>query len=191
MPLFLCMLMTFAADLSAQDPMPGAIARQRFNQVFVKVIMPATERTPKQDGPVVESWVAEQLAQIGVSEYSAVTDWVPVCDAMLADDEVNNRVWSGQLVSKAATTFCSVSGDLPERKDGRVVVRVDGWLPVAGYAAEITLADEPGIRAVEPVMDHSFSGEKGMVPGEKSFAYVAILVGPKPQKRAISHCNGE
>lgn len=54
--LVLYTLTTFAAELSAQNPTPASIARQRFNQVFVKVIMPVTARTPKQDGPVVESW---------------------------------------------------------------------------------------------------------------------------------------
>ncbi len=47
-------LTTFAAELPAQDPTPESIARRQFNQVFVKVIMPVTARTPKQDGPVVE-----------------------------------------------------------------------------------------------------------------------------------------
>src|SRR5687768_14858703 len=99
-------LTAFAAELPAQDPTPESIARRRFNQVFVKVIMPVTERTPKQDGPVVESWVAQQLTQLGESEYFAVTDWVPVCDGLLADDEVDNRVWSGQLVGKKSGNFC-------------------------------------------------------------------------------------
>ena len=103
--LVLFTLTTFAAELPAQNPTPASIARQRFNQVFVKVIMPVTARTPKQDGPVVESWVAEQLKELGESEYFAVTDWVPVCDGLLEDDEVDNRVWSGSLVGKNSVAF--------------------------------------------------------------------------------------
>lgn len=189
--LVLYTLRTFVAELPAQNPTPASIARQRFNQVFVKVIMPVTERTPKQDGPVVESWVAEHLRQLGVSEYSAVTDWVPVCDGLLADDEVNNRVWSGHLVGENTTSFCPVGGDLPDRKDGRVLVLVDGWAPGPGYAANIILADEPGIRAVEPVLYHSVSGEKRQIPGEKPLAYVAMLIGPPLRGRVTSHSNDE
>ena len=175
-------LTAFTAESPAQEPTPGSIARQQFNQVFVKVVMPVTERTPMQDGPVVESWVAEQLTQLGESEYFAVTDWVPVCDGLLEDDEVNNRVWSGCLVGKNACRFCPVGGDLPERKDGRVLVLVDGWFPGAGYAAKVTLADEPGTRAVEPVLYHPLRGETKLTPGEKPLAYVAMLIGPPPAK---------
>ena len=136
------------AQLPAQDATPEAIARRRFNQVFVKVIMPVTAHTPKQDGPVVEAWVAEQLKQSGGSDYFAVTNWVPVCDALLEDDEVDNRVWGGSLGN---ASFCPVGGDIPERKDGRVLVSVAGWAPVAGYEARVTMADETGNRTVEPV----------------------------------------
>ena len=131
---------TFAAELPAQNPTLASIARQRFNQVFVKVFMPVTARTPKQDGPVVESWVAEQLKELGESECFAVTDWVPVCDGLLADDEVDNRVWSGRLVGKNSGGFCPVGGDLPERKDGRALVLVDGWDPGGGHEAKVTIS---------------------------------------------------
>jgi hypothetical protein len=174
-------LTPFAAELSAQDPTPQSIARRNFNQVFVKVIMPVTARTPKQDGPVVEAWVAEQLKKLGESEYFAVTNWVPVCDGLLSDDEVDNRVWGGSL---GKASFCPVGGDLPERKDGRVLVSVGGWSPGAGYEARVTLADEPGTRAVEPVLYHSSSGEKRRIQGEKPMAYVAILIGPPPAGKA-------
>ena len=101
-PSFVCLLVfimvaAIAAELPAQAPTPESTTRRQFNQVFVKVIVPVTLRTPKQDGPVVESWVAEQLKQLGESEYFAVTDWVPVCDGLLEDDIVDNRVWDGSL----------------------------------------------------------------------------------------------
>lgn len=187
--LVLYTLTTFASEQPAQNPTPASIARQRFNQVFVKVIMPVTARTPKQDGPVVESWVAEQLKVLGESEYFAVTDWVPVCDGLLEDDEVDNRVWSGQLVGKKSGNFCPVGGDLPERKDGRVLVLVGGWYPGGGHEAKVTLADEPGTRAVEPVLPYSARGKRKAIPGEKPLAYVAVLIGPPPRERVTSHSN--
>jgi len=169
-------LTAFAAEPPAQDPTPGSIARRQFNQVFVKVIMPVTAHTPKQDGPVIESWVAEELKQLGESEYFAVTNWVPVCDGLLSDDIVDNRVWDGSL---GKSSFCLVGGDLPERNNGRVVVSVVGWSPGA-LEARVTLADEPGTRAVEPALYQSPSGEKRQVQGEKPMAYVAILIAPPP-----------
>lgn len=189
--LVLYTLATFAAELHAQDPTPASIARQRFNQVFVKVIMPVTARTPKQDGPAVESWVAEQLKELGEPEYFAVTDWVPVCDGLLEDDEVDNRVWSGQLAGKKSGHFCPVGGDIPERRDGRVVVLVGGWDPGGGHEAKVTLVDEPGTRAVEPVLPYSARGKGKTIPGERPLAYVAVLIGPPPRERVASHSHDE
>src|SRR6056297_2618374 len=179
-------LRPFVAELPAQDAPPESISRQHFNQVFVKVIMPVTARTPKQDGPVVEAWVAEQLKQSGESEYFAVTNWVPVCDALLENDEVDNRVWSGSLGN---ASFCPVGGDIPERKDGRVLVSVAGWAPVAGYEARVTMADETGNRTVEPVQVYSASGEELQVQDKKPIAYVAILIGPPPHESHIAMPN--
>lgn len=176
--LVLSTLTPFVAELPAQDVTPASIARRQFNQVFVKVIMPVTAHTPKQVGPVVEAWVGEQLKQLGESDYFAVTNWVPVCDGLLSDQEVDNRVWGGRL---GKASFCPVSGDLPERKEGRVLVSVVGWSPGA-VEARVTLADEPGTRTVEPALSHSAGGEKRPVQGEKPMAYVAILIGPPPQE---------
>jgi hypothetical protein len=176
--LMLYALTPFVTQLPAQDATRESISRRQFNQVFVKVIMPVTARTPKQGGHVIEAWVAEQLKQSGDSEYFAVTNWVPVCDGLLSDDEVDNRVWGGSLGN---ASFCPVGGDLPERKDGRVLVSVVGWSP-APVEARVSLADEPGTRAVEPALGYSPSGEKRQVQGEKPMAYVAILIGPPPQQ---------
>jgi len=183
LPLVLYTLTTFAAELLAQNPTPASIAGQRFNQVVVKVIIPVTARTPKQDGPAVESWIAVQLKELGESEYFAVTDWVPVCDGLLEDDKVDNRVWSGCLAGKNSGGFCPVGGDLPERKDGRVLVLVGGWDPFGGHEAKVTLVDEPGTRAVEPVLPR---GKRKAIPGEKPLAYVAVLIGPPPGERVKS-----
>ena len=137
--LLLCTLSGFA-DRPDQDPKPEAVSRKQFNHVFVKVIMPVTAHTPKQEGPVVEDWVAEQLKKQGAAEYFAVTNWVPVCDGLLADDSVDNRVWGGSLGN---ASFCPVGGDIPERKNGRVLVSLVGWSPGA-VEARVLLEDEPG-----------------------------------------------
>lgn len=180
-------LTPFVTPLPDQDESPESIARRQFNQVFVKVIMPVTERTPKQDGPVIEAWVAEQLKQSDESEYFAVTNWVPVCDGLLSDDEVDNRIWGGSL---GKASFCPVGGDLPERENGRVLVSVVGWSP-APVEARVWLADEPGTRAVEPAVGYSPDGVKRQVQGEKPIAYVAILIGPPPHEGHTAMPDGQ
>lgn len=186
----------FAFAAIADEPPPHhptstSIARQRFNQVFVKVILPVTARTPKQPGPAIETWVSEQLKEQGASEYFAVTDWVPVCDGLLADDEVDNHIWDGCLVSKESSRFCPVDGDLPERKDGRVLVLVNGWHPGGGHEAKASIMDEAGMRVVEPVLPNSANGKRKTQPGEKPLAYVAILIGPPPRERDATRRDGE
>ena len=197
---FICLLIfnmvaAVAADLPAQDPKPGSMTRQQFNQVFVKVIVPVTSRTPKHDGPAVESWVADQLKQLGESEYFAVTDWVPVCDGLLEDDIVDNQVWDGRLDGKHP--YCDVGGDIPQRKDGRVMVSVGGWTPIGGRV-RITMPDEPGSRAVSPVRMGVGGGGEGegtkigeRTKMEKGLPYVAVIIVPPPQKGAKSHVEAE
>ena len=191
-PSFVCLLVfimvaAIAAELPAQAPTPESTTRRQFNQVFVKVIMPVTSRTPKQDGPVVESWVAEQLKQLGESEYFAVTDWVPVCDGLLEDDIVDNRVWDGSLDGKSS--YCPVGGDIPERKNGRLLVSVGGWTPDCG-GANITLPDEPGSRAVGPV--RLLVGKEGKrIKIEEGLPYVAVIIAPPPQEGVTSHGDAE
>ncbi len=182
-PSFVCLLVfnivaAIAGELPAQKSSAESTARQRFNQVFVKVIVPVTSQTPKQDGPAVESWVAEQLKELGESEYFAVTNWVPVCDGLLADDIVDNDVWDGCL--KGKHSFCPVGGDIPERENGRLLVSVVGWTPVGGEA-NITLPDEPGSRAVGPVRMHA--GQEGKrIEIEEGLPYVAVIIAPPPQQ---------
>jgi len=191
-PSFVCLLVfnmvaAIAAELPAQAPTPESTARRRFNQVFVKVIVPVTSRTPKQDGPVVESWVAERLKQLGESEYFAVTDWVPVCDALLEDDIVDNKVWDGRLNGKHP--FCPVGGDIPQRENGRLLVRIAGWTP-AGGEANITLTDEPGSRAVGPV--RLLVGKEGKrIKIEEGLPHVAVIIAPPPQEGVTSHSDDE
>ena len=115
------MVAAIAVDLPAQADTPGSTGRRTFNQVFVKVIVPVTSRTTKQDSPVVESWIAEELTQLGESSYFAVTGWVPVCDELLADDAVDNQVWDGRLDGKHP--YCTAVGDIPKRENGRLLVK--------------------------------------------------------------------
>ena len=185
--LVLNILAAFAVELLAQDPTAEPTTRRQFNQVFVKVIVPVTSRTPKQDGPVVESWIAEQLKQLGESEYFAVTDWVPVCEALLEDDIVDNRVWDGILDGESS--YCAVGGDIPERKNGRLLVSVGGFTP-GGGEANITLSDEPGSRAVGPV--RLLVGKEGKrTKIEEGLPYVAVLIAPLPQEGVTSHSDDE
>jgi hypothetical protein len=185
------MLASIAAESPAQAPTPESTARQRFNQVFVKVIVPVTADTPKQDGPVVESWVAEQLnrmGQMGESEYFAVTDWVPVCDGLLADNIINNDVWNGRL--NGTHRYCPVAGDIPERENGRLIVRVGGWLPF-GVEVNIGLPDEPGSRAVRAVQIVAGKEQKP-VKVDKRLPFVAVIIAPPPRQAvASSHGNAK
>ncbi len=173
-----------AAELPAQAPTSESNSRRRFNQVFVKVIVPVTSRIPKQDGPAVESWVAEQLKQLGESEYFAVTPWVPVCDGLLADDIVDNDVWDGNLDGNRS--YCPVGGDIPERGNGRLLVSVGGFTPVGGEA-HIRLLDEPGNRAVGPVRLLVGKEEGKRTKIEQGLPYVAVIIAPPPHEGLTSH----
>lgn len=189
---FVCLLVfpmvaAMAAELPAQPPPPESTGRERFNQVFVKVIVPVTARTPKQDGPAVESWVAKQLQEQGVSEHFAITDWVPVCDGLLADDVIDNDVWNGRLAGKEV--YCPIGGDIPERKNDRVLVQLRGWLPT-GAEANIRLADEPGSRAVRPVRFGTGVDPKSVKP-DMRLPYVAVFIAPPPHAGLMSQVDGD
>jgi hypothetical protein len=130
------------------------------NQVYVKIILPIDPAARDKDRPVVESWIAEQLKKRGQSKFTAATAWVPL-------DE-GTRVWDGKQWG------CSVNGDTPERADGRIKVLLDGWSP--DYAkVVVTLMDEPGSREIAAVEE---------AKKEKGMPYVAVLIGPPPEKPA-------
>ncbi len=171
--LFFCVLATVAAGVSAKDHPLESTTRQQFNQVFVKLLVPVTSRTPKQSGPVVESWVTEELKKLSETEYFAVTEWVPVCDALLENDVVDNSVWSD-----GHPPYCPVGGDIPQRKDGRLLVNISGWL-LGGCEANITLSDEPGVRAVGP-MQILIGKERKPMKAEEPLPYVAVIIAPPP-----------
>ncbi len=108
---------------------------------------------------------------------------MPVCDGLLADDIVDNDVWDGRLGGKHP--YCPVGGDIPERKNGRLLVRVAGWLPF-GVEANIRLPDEPGSRAVRPVQ--LFVGkERKPVKVDERLPFVAVIIAPPPQAGVTSH----
>ena len=154
----------------AQEPTPESVKRSQFNQVFVKLILPVTERIPKQKGAAVETWIAKHLEKEGLSEYVAVTEWVPVCDGLLADETIDNDVWNGDIESKY--TFCPVGGDIPVRGEGRLEVLLVGWGP-GGASVTVSMKDEPGNRAVAAVEELRFS---------EDMPYVAVIIGPPPAK---------
>ena len=165
-----------------QELTPKKTVRSELNQVFVKVIVPVTSRHPEQDGPVVESWIAEELKQLGETDYFAVTEWVPVCDAMLENDIADNRIWDGGLSGR----YCPVGGDIPERGNGRLLVSITGWTPVGGEA-NIALSDEPGNRAVGPVQFLVGEEKKPVkITADNRLPYVAVLVCPPPQKTSVN-----
>lgn len=159
--------------LPAQDQTADSRKRSQFNQVFVKVMIPVTKHTPMQEGPAIESWIAKQLKQMKAKKCFAVTQWVPVCDGLLADDVIDNDVWDGVLKSKHS--YCPVGGDIPERSRGRLKVLLGGWHP-GGKDATISLADEPGSRAVTKVQDF---GTK------EAIGYVAVFVAPPLERTDV------
>ncbi|MEM7559703.1 MAG: hypothetical protein AAF394_11325 [Planctomycetota bacterium] len=166
-----------AAQLRAQAPTEAKVKREHFNQVFVKLIIPVTDSYPMQDGPAIESWVKKRLKKLNVAEYFAVTDWVPICDGLLADDIVTNHVWGGVLGKRSC---CPIGADIPERKDGRMQVYLNGWSP-GGCEAIIKLDDEPGSRAVGPMQ--VFGGKKHKpLKVDWQMPYVAVMVAPPPMK---------
>jgi hypothetical protein len=63
--------------VKAQKPTPKKGALPKFNQVYVKIILPTDPATRDKDQPVVESWIAEQLKKRGQSKFTAATAWVP------------------------------------------------------------------------------------------------------------------
>ena len=147
-------------DLRKSDPPTS-------NRVYVKVVLPGDLGTRDQDRPVVETWIAEDLKQRGQAEFTGATAWVPLVyrwdEGTDVDVTVDGQRWG-----------CSVTGDIPERADGRIKVLLYGLSP--GYAeAVVTLTDEPGSRAIAP-----FEG----INTEQGIPYVAVLIGPPPEKPA-------
>ena len=150
--------------VKAQKPTPKKGALPKSNQVYVKIILPIDPATRGKDQPVVESWIAEQLKKRGQSKFTAATGWVPLAGKW---DEATS-VWDGKGWG------CPVSGDIPERANGRIKVLLQGWTP-GGDKVTVSLKDEPGSRAIAAV-------ERAKT--EQGLPYVAVLIGPPPEKPA-------
>lgn len=154
--------------VKSQEPTPKKAAQPEANPVYVKIIMPTDPVDRDQDHPVVESWIAEDLKKRGQAKFTAVTGWVPLD---LSPFEATD-VWGGGKLDN--TLYCPVGADIPERAEGRIKVLLVGWTP-GGARATASLADEPGSRAIAAVERHKT--EQGM-------PYVAVLIGPLPEKPA-------
>lgn len=156
----------YAVD--AQKPTPKKGALPKSNQVYVKIILPIDPATRDKDRPVVESWIAEQLKKRGQSKFTAATGWVPLVEKRFE----STPVWDGRLDDKQCN--CPVDGDIPERADGRIKVLLKGWAP-SGAGVTVSLRDEPGSREIAAVEE---------AKTEQGLPYVAILIGPPPEKPA-------
>ena len=154
--------------VEAQKPTPKKGALPKSNQVYVKIIWPTEPANRDKDRPVVESWIAEQLKKRGQSKFTAATAWVPLAGKW---DEAT-PVWDGKLDNKQCN--CPVFGDIPERVDGRIKVLLEGWAP-GGAGVTVSLRDEPGSREIAAVEE---------ARTEQGLPYVAVLIGPPPEKPA-------
>jgi hypothetical protein len=154
--------------VEAQKPTQKKGALPKSNQVYVKIIWPTDPATRDKDRPVVESWIAEQLKNRGQSKFTAATAWVPLA----VKGEESRWVWNGNLGDMNG--ICPVAGHIVERADGRIKVRLDGWVPKP-YGVTVSLTDEPGSREIAAV---------AWPKTEQGMPYVAVLIGPPPEKPA-------
>lgn len=152
--------------LKAEEPTPKKAAPPEFNQVYVKIIMPAGPADRDQDRPVVESWIAEELKKRGQAKFTAVTGWVPLDLSPLEA----THVWDGGKLGDVL--YCPVGADIPERAKGRIKVLLIGWSP-GGADVTVSPPDEPGSRVIAAV--EALKTEQGM-------PYVAVLIGPPSEK---------
>ena len=157
--------------VKAQEPTPKKAAQPESNQVYVKIIMPTDPAERDKDRPVVESWIAKDLKKLGQAKFTAVTGWVLLDLSPFAATDV----WDGKLGDKH---HCPVGADIPERAEGRIKVLLGGWSP---DCAEVTasLTDEPGSRAIAAVDQY-----KDQYKTYRGMPYVAVLIGPPPEKPA-------
>ena len=157
-------LVPYAVKAQKWTPTKGALPKS--NQVYVKIILPTDPATHDKDRPVVESWIAEHLKKRGQSKFTAATEWVPLAGKW---DE-STPVWDGRLDDKRC--YCPVGGDIAERADGRMKVLLGGWAPFPA-GVTVSLKDEPGSREIAAVVQ---------AKTEQGLPYVAILIGPPPEK---------
>lgn len=145
----------------AQEPTPKEAARPQSKPVYVKIIMPADSADRAKDRPVVESWIAEELKELGQAKFTAVTGWVPLEPSPFEA----THVWDGAKLGKIL--YCPVGADILDRAKGRIKVHLVGWNP-GGADVTVSLKNEPGSRAIAAVEE--LKTEQGM-------PYVAVLIG--------------
>ena len=155
----------FAVKAQKATPEQGALPKS--NQVYVKVILPTDAAARDKDRPVVESWIAEQVKKRGQSKFTAATAWVPLA----VKGKESKMVWNGWLNDEPWGT---VAGKIAERADGRIKVLLHGFGPCRGKVT-VSLTDEPGSRAIAAVE---------RIKMEQGKPYVAVLIGPPPEKTA-------
>ena len=158
--------------MKAQQATSKKGALPKSNQVYVKIIWPTEPANRNKDRPIVESWIAEQLKKSGQTKFTAATAWVPLTDKEEYRGERFTRVWDADLDGQGCG--CPVSGQIVERADGRIKVRLDGWSP-AYCEVTVSLTDEPGSREIAAVE---------RIKTEQGLPYVAVLIGPPPEKPA-------
>jgi hypothetical protein len=149
-----------AVEAQKETPKKGALPK--FNQVYVKIILPIDPATRGKDQPVVESWIAEELKKRGLSKFAAATAWVPLS----LERQEATMVWNATLDREG---YCPVGAQISERADGRIKVLVDGWAPKPGVGVTVSLTDEPGSRAIEAVEQ---------AKTEQGLPFLAVLIGP-------------
>ena len=154
--------------LNAVEPKPKKAVQPRLNQVYVKVIMPGDPVDRDKDRPVVESWIAEDLKQLGQAKFTAVTGWVPLDLSPLETTDL----WDGKLGKQF---YCPVGADIERAKGPIIKVHVSGWSPGGGFVS-VPVKDEPGSRVIAAVKE--LETEQGM-------PNVVILVGPPLEKPAV------
>jgi hypothetical protein len=155
----------YAGEAQKATPKKGALPKS--NQVYVKIILPFDPAKRDKDRPVVESWIAEHLKKRGQSKFTAATAWVPLAvkgeESTRVDMTLDGEQWG-----------CPTTGRIVERADGRIKVLLDGWGPDL-VQVTVSLTDEPGSREIAAVEE---------LKTEQGLPYVAVLIGPPPEKTA-------
>lgn len=165
--LFVGTLILLPDAVKTEQPTPKEAAQPEYNQVYAKIIMPTDRPDRDKDRSVVESWIAEDLKKTGQARFTAVTGWVPLDLAPLESTDV----WDGRLGKQC---YCPVGADIERAKGPIIKVHVNGWSPGGGDVT-VSLRDEPGSRMIAAVKE--LKTEQGM-------PYVAVFIGPPPQRPA-------
>ena len=150
----------FAVEAQKTAPKKGALPKA--NQVYVKIIWPTAPATRAETSALTPA------GPRGQAKFTAATAWVPLAGEV----EKSTLVWDSTL--DGDRLGCYVFGEISERADGRIKVILGGWDP-SGAEVIVSLTDEPGSREIAAVEE---------VMWAKGLPYVAVLIGPPPEKPA-------